>query len=73
MVCICGNTGIYNEVMRLGYFYCRECKSEITLQEVIQPYQDDFWNSPEAHKQFEEWLDFINNRQAGEFDKVENN
>jgi len=33
MTCTCGTTGVYNEVRGLGFYYCRDCKIEIELQD----------------------------------------
>lgn len=39
MICKkCSNTGVYNEVNFKGFYYCRTCKIEIELEEVVKQY-----------------------------------
>lgn len=73
MTCGCGVTGVYNEILGKGFYYCQECKKEITLEETptntpLTPYLDNYWDSAEAAKDFEDYLDWVNNKQSGEFD-----
>lgn len=37
MVCKCGNVGVLNTILGKDFYYCRDCKDEIRLEEVKSP------------------------------------
>lgn len=73
MVCkTCSAPGVLNTVLNKDFYYCRTCKTEITLE--APPLAQEFVDlSPTDEEAFKAWIDSVNQQIDASYDHALSN